>query len=108
MLTEYQSRAAAAVTAAIRKLGGEIEFRDDGISETVWLGETSCSRGPILVYLYEDDWSADFSVGSVRRVFERPEFDSQGAMIDKLCEELETEIAQGTYPFFPPGQKSAQ
>lgn len=102
MLTDFQRRAAEAVTAAIRRLGGELEFRDDGVHETVWLGERSCSRGRILVYLYEDDRSADFAVGDAKRVFERPDFDSHPAMIQKLCEELELEIAQGTFPFFQP------
>jgi hypothetical protein len=102
MLTDYQRRTAEAVSAVIRKLGGEIEFRDDGLHETVWLGETRCSRGPILVYLYEDDWSADFSVGGTRRVFERADFESQAAMIRAFCDKLEFEIAQGTFPFFQP------
>ncbi|GMU67467.1 MAG: hypothetical protein AMXMBFR36_37410 [Acidobacteriota bacterium] len=102
MLTDFQRRAAEAVTAAIRRLGGEIEFRDDGLHSIVWLGEATCSRGAIKVYLYEDNWSADFLVGDAGRVLERWAFASEEEMISKLCEELELAIAQGPFPFFQP------
>jgi len=103
MISQFQRRAAEAVTAAVRRLGGEIEFRDCGLHEVVWLGEATCSRGSVRVYLYEDDWSADFVVGDSRRVFEKPDFDSANSMICALCEELELQIAQGPYPFFSKG-----
>lgn len=101
-MTDFQRRAAEAVTVAIRRLGGEIEFWDDGLHSIVWLGEATCSRGAIKVYLYEDDWSADFSVGDAGRVLERPDFDSEDEMLSELCEVLEVEIAQGSLPFFQP------
>lgn len=101
MVTEFQFQAAEAVTAVIRSLGGEIQFRDDGVHETVWVGDACCSRGAVRVYLYEDDFVADFDVAETHRVFERPDFDSQGAMLAALCEALQIEIAQGPYPFFP-------
>lgn len=100
MLTEFQRRAAEAVSAAIRKLGGEIRFRDDGVHETVWLGEASCSRGAVRVYLYEDDYGVDFDVGETHRVFERPDFESLDAMLGAFCESLQVEMALGPYSFF--------
>lgn len=106
MLTDFQRRAAAAVTAAIRDTGGEIVFREVVGQLDYWLGEASCSGGAILVYLYGDYYSADFQVadfrvGEVHRVFELEDFESQDAMIRALCESLQVEIAQGPYPFFP-------
>jgi hypothetical protein len=100
MPTDFQRRLADAVTDAIRAMGGDITFRATGVDDEIWLGESICSRGEILVYLYESDYVADFVVGDADRVLEKPDFDSQEALISAFCEALQTEIAQGPYPFF--------
>ncbi|KAB2961353.1 MAG: hypothetical protein F9K16_11205 [Thermoanaerobaculia bacterium] len=101
MLTELQRRAGDAVTAAIQEMGGKIVFRQVLGMQYV-LGEASCSRGEVRVYLYEYGLSVDYRVGENNRVFELVDFESQDAMIRALCESLQIEIAQGPYPFFPP------
>lgn len=102
-MTEYQCRAVKAVTHAIHQLGGEIEFHKAGIEGDFLRGTANCSRGRISVDLNEDDYVATFEVGAVERVFERPDYASEREMIDALCEALQTEIAQGSFPFFGQG-----
>jgi hypothetical protein len=93
-------RVAKAVVEAIRKTGGEISFREEGEYEIYLLGEVVCSRGPIRVWVYESDFSADFVIGDRHRIFDRPNFESLESMIGTPCEVLQEEIALGTYPFF--------
>jgi hypothetical protein len=104
-MTAYQRRAVEAVTDAIHELGGEVQFHQASTGGDFLRGTATCSRGQISVDLNEDDFVATIEVGGAERLFERPDFDSERAMIEALCEALQTEIALGPYPFFAPAPK---